>query len=132
MSESFLAEHFRNLLDKLNILTETDTNENNDETPEVHDVDGLLKTDIPSGINKESVKEVNDLVDYLDQFPELKKWRNENALYDDACYENIPLDSLENISGLTLEDLKRIEDGTLPYEGAIVIHNGVFSLFGGD
>lgn len=124
----FLAEDFRKILNVLDGIAEAEV----DKQPEERDIDDLLVTDRPEGVSKESIKTIYDLIDYLDQFPELKQYRNDDAAYDDAYYDNVPLDDFIAVSNLTLDDLKRIDDNLDAYEGSVVIMDNTVSVFGGD
>lgn len=128
MPNIFLAEDFRNLLTALENIAEDSTDK---DVEKQKDVDDLLTTDRPTNIAKESVKNIYDLISYLDQFDALSKYRNENASYDDAFYEDIPLNDLESASGITLDDLNNIADNTDAYEGDYYVYNNKVSIFGG-
>lgn len=127
--KEFLAEDFRNLINTIDQISEKDSTQDEQNQTDTKD---LLVTNRPQNIEKSDVNNVYELIDYLDQFPELSKYRNPSAQYDDAFYESIPLDDLLQIADLTKEDLIRIDDDTKAYEGAIYIYNDVASVFGGD
>lgn len=127
--KEFLAEDFRNLINTIDQISEKDSTQDEQNQTDTKD---LLVTNRPQNIEKSDVNNVYELIDYLDQFPELSKYRNPSAQYDDAFYESIPLDDLLQIADLTKEDLIRIDDDTNAYEGAIHIYNDVASVFGGD
>ena len=62
-------------------------------------------------------KEVYGLMDYLDEIPEIRnKYRNEDATYDDAWYEDIPMRVLKG-RGITLDVLHLVHENTDRYEG---------------
>tara|TARA_Y100000296_G_C5109468_1_gene224359 strand:+ start:429 stop:755 length:327 start_codon:yes stop_codon:yes gene_type:complete len=63
-----------------------------------------------------------EIIKYLDSIPELKKYRNESASYDDEYYL-IPTDVFTRVTGLTEEDVKRIDDNLENYEGSIIWNN---------
>jgi hypothetical protein len=125
----FLAEDFRNIMDAINRIAEEDKPK---DTEQPTDPTELLVTDRPHDIEKASVKDVNGLIDYLDQFPELSKYRDLSAQYDDAFYDSIPLTDLLQVADLSKEDLDRINNETEAYEGDLFINNDLVSIFGGD
>jgi hypothetical protein len=151
MSNRFLAEDFRKIMDSLDQLIEApdekeDKPEGEEATPPAEEpaepeqdnadahsnVDDLLISKRSDGLDKSSVTDVISLIDYLDQFPELKDYRNYNAEYDDAYYSNLTLDKISKVTGLSHEDLKRASDQTESYEGSIWIHKDNVTIFGGD
>jgi hypothetical protein len=149
MSIRFLAEDFRKLLDTLDNITEADAakpedaaeqpaDDNAEPAPEAEsepdhtNIDDMLTTDRNEDISKESVEDVTTLIDYLDQFAELEDWRDHNAAYDDAYYNDVPVDDIIALTGLSEEDLQRISDATGPNEGSIWMHDGKVTVFGGD
>ena len=154
MSNTFLAEDFRLLLDMMQDITEADDkaekdassvddlmtdkkdNGNNDEDSEDdaehQHIDDLLQSDRTEDLTKESVTDVMGLIEYLDQFSELKDYRDQSAEYDDAYYSNVPLDEMTRITGLSEEDLHRIDTDTDVYEGTIWLHDNKVDIFGSD
>lgn len=170
MSNRFLAEDFRKIMDSLDQLIEApDEQEDKPEGEEVAtpteepsapeagetdpaaaepavepaepeqddadahgDVDDLLTSKRSDELDKSSVTDVMSLIDYLDQFPELKDYRNYNAEYDDAYYSNLTLDKISKVTGLSHEDLKRASDQTERYEGSIWVHKDNVTIFGSD
>ena len=161
MSNTFLAEDFRSLLDMMQNIVEADekAKDKNEKDPkevddlmtdkkddgsdqsdtadgsgdvEHTDVNDLLKSDRSDELTKESVTDVMGLIGYMDQFPELNDYRDQNANYDDAYYVNVPLDDIARITGLSAEDLHRIDTDTDVYEGTIWIHDGKVDVFGAD
>jgi hypothetical protein len=150
----FLAEDFRKLLNMIEDITEADdagtedkpaaeddvddvlTDKSNDtetadtEPDSTHDLNDVLNTELPNDIQKEEVHKVTDLINYLDQFPELKKYRNENAAYDEAFYANIPVELLRDVADISDEDMDRIDQNTEMHDGGIWTHGGKIDLFG--
>jgi hypothetical protein len=63
-----------------------------------------------------------DVIGYLDDIPELKKYRNKAASYDDEYYL-IPTDVFTQVTGWTEEDVRNINDNLEPYEGNIIWTN---------
>ena len=59
-----------------------------------------------------------DVIEYLDNIPEFKEYRNEDASYDDQYYL-IPTDVFTQVTGWTQEDVETINDNLEPYEGSI-------------
>jgi UDP-galactopyranose mutase len=59
-----------------------------------------------------------EVIDYLDKFPELKQYRDEDASYDDQYYL-IPTDVFTQVTGLTKSDVEDIQQNLEPYEGSI-------------
>jgi hypothetical protein len=59
-----------------------------------------------------------DVIEYLDNIPEFKEYRNEDASYDDQYYL-IPTDIFAQVTGWTEEDVKTIDNNLEPYEGSI-------------
>ena len=59
-----------------------------------------------------------DVIEYLDNIPEFKEYRNEDASYDDQYYL-IPTDIFTQVTGWTEEDVKTIDNNLEPYEGSI-------------
>jgi len=142
MSTRFLAEDFRKLLDTIDNITEADAAPPEDdsagpapdaeEEPNHTNIDDMLTTARDEDIGKESVEDVMALIDYLDQFSELEGHRDHNAAYDDAYYNDVPVDDIMRITGLSEDDLQRINDNTDSYEGTIWMHDGKVTVFGGD
>jgi hypothetical protein len=147
MSIRFLAEDFRKLLDTLDNITEADAAKpkaaaeqpaDDSAKPEAEDepdhtnIDDMLTTDRNEDISKESVEDVKTLIDYLDQFADLEDWRDHNAAYDDAYYNDVPVEDIISYTGLSEEDLQRISDATGPNEGSIWMHDGKVTVFGSD
>lgn len=155
MSNTFLAEDFRLLLDMMQDITEADdktekdagdvenlmTDKKDDNSNDDEDsgeeakhqhVDDLLQSDRTEDLTKESVTDVMGLIDYMDQFSELNDYRDQSAEYDDAYYSNVPLDEMTRITGLSEEDLHRIDTDTDVYEGTIWMHDGKVDIFGRD
>ena len=155
MSNTFLAEDFRLLLDMMQDITEADdkaekdagdvenlmTDKKDDDSNDDEDsgeeakhqhVDDLLQSDRTEDLTKESVTDVMGLIDYMDQFSELNDYRDQSAEYDDAYYSNVPLDEMTRITGLSEEDLHRIDTDTDVYEGTIWMHDGKVDIFGRD
>ena len=56
-----------------------------------------------------------EVIKYLDNIPEFKKYRNEDALYDDEYYL-IPTDVFTRVTGWTQQDVETIDDNLEPYE----------------
>lgn len=131
MPTRFLAEDFRKLMDQLDTIDEIDV-PLEEETPDDKDIEDLMKTDRPHDISSEDVDNIGTLIEFLDQFSELDQWRNHNAAYDDAFYENLPLMTLEQVTGLTEQDIQRITNNTDTYEGDSMIMNDQLTVFGGD
>ena len=123
----FLAEDFRNLLDTIDRISE-----DKPEKSKLIDIDDLLVDDRPEGIEKNSVDSIKDLINYLDQYPELSDYRNQNAKFDDAVYENLPLDTLSIASDINQTELEKIANEAEPDTGFINIENGTVSIFGHD
>jgi hypothetical protein len=154
MSNTFLAEDFRLLLNMMQDITEADdkskkdasgvddlmtakTDDASDEddsedTAEHGHVDDLLQSDRTEDLTKESVTDVMGLIEYLDQFSELNDYRDQSAEYDDAYYANVPLDEIMRVTGLSEEDLHRIDTDTDVYEGTIWLHDSKVDIFGSD
>lgn len=131
MTNKSLAEHFRAIMDQIdNIIEEDPTTVI--ETPDEKDVEDLLKTDRPTGIKKETIKDIPTLIEFLDQYSELDEWRNPDAAYNDAYYENIPLDVLLNVTSLAPSDIEKIASHTDPYKGDILIKHGQLTVFGSE
>jgi hypothetical protein len=59
-----------------------------------------------------------DIIEYLDNIPAFKEYRNEDASYDDQYYL-IPTDVFTQVTGFTEEDVKNINNNLEPYEGSI-------------
>lgn len=131
MTTRFLAEDFRKLMDQLDNIDEIDV-PLEEETPDEKDIEDLMKTDRSTDISLQDVDDIGKLIEFLDQFSELDQWRNHNAAYDDAFYENLPLEKLEQVTGLTELDIQRITDDTDTYEGDSMIMNDQLTVFGGD
>ena len=137
MSVKFLAEDFRQLLNRLESISEADkdnnkdTDDNNDQD-KPSNVDDLLTAERPEGISKDDIKTVHDLVEYLDQFPELSEWRNPNAEYDDAYYDHMPLDAVQQYASLSDEDLERIGNEFEPNKGSVLTVGDTVSIYGED
>lgn len=127
----FLAEDFRNLMDALDNITDKEPVEK-DRDEHHGDVDDLMQTERPTGITKEQVTDINSLIEFLDQFSELDQYRNPDAQYDDAYYEDMPLEVVEQVTGLTEDDIKKISDDTPAYEGDHLIRDDKLTVFGGD
>jgi hypothetical protein len=128
MKTTFLAEDFRRMLEVLENLN--NEKEDSSEKEQHSDVDDLLNVDRPENIDKDSIEDVKSLIDYLDQFPALSKYRDLNASFDDAYYADVPMTELERISDLTEEDLNRISDAIEQFSGEIVTRDDKVSVFG--
>jgi hypothetical protein len=126
MTTRFLAEDFRKLMDALDEIKD----DAKDDTEKHADVEDFMQVERPEGVSKEDIEYVEDLVGYLDQFPELDQWRDDSAQYDDAYYEDVPLDKLETIAGLDQSDLERISSGFEQYAGAVLIQDGKVTIYG--
>ena len=70
------------------------------------------------------------IIDYLDDIPAFKKYRNKNANYDDV-YFKIPTDVFIKVLGWTNSDIDKIRDGLEDYEGTIDYHKDGIYIFGG-
>lgn len=131
MNARFLAEDFREILNKLESLTEkkeiTLPVKDNDQPD---DIDNVMVVPRSTTIKKQDVKNVMGLIKYLDQFSRLSKWRNNNAKYDDAFYTNLPVRELVNVAKLRAEDIKKITQNTAKHKGHIWIRNNVITIFG--
>lgn len=131
MTTKFLAEDFRKLMDQLDTIDEIDV-PLEEETPDEKDIEDLMTTDRPSDISSQDINNIQELIDFLDQFSELDQWRNHNAAYDDAFYEDLPMGTLEQVTGLTEKDIQRITDNTETYQGNSMVINDQLNIFGGD
>ena len=92
--------------------------------------------DAPDGYGNDSSgfdkMDVYELIDFLDKKKQLSKYRDKNAAYDDAHYNDIPLKELEKI-GITKQILNKIESNTDNYDGWILIDDvNEVSIGGGD
>jgi len=58
------------------------------------------------------------LIDYLDDIPEFRKYKNKNASYDDIYYE-IPTKIFTQVTGWGEKEVEDIQSGLEPYEGSI-------------
>jgi len=71
-----------------------------------------------------SIKDISDLNFWLHtegnikNFPQLKKYYNSNAKYDDSIIDECPLDLFTKSTGLTLKDLEKLDANTEDYEGS--------------
>jgi hypothetical protein len=63
-----------------------------------------------------------DVIEYLDNIPEFKEYRNEDASYDDQYYL-IPTDVFTQVTGWTEEDVETIDNNLEAYEGSITWNN---------
>lgn len=78
--------------------------------------------------------QIMDLIWFLDDLPDIrKKYRDEEANYDSAYYQDIPLDELEQY-GIKGYMLDKINDNTDSYEGWMNISDidNTVTLGGGD
>ena len=82
----------------------------------------IIKEEIQKIVNKPNFNTGWDVIGYLDDIPELRKYRNKAASYDDQYYL-IPTDVFTQVTGWTEEDVKNINDNLEPYEGNIVWTN---------
>lgn len=126
MTNIFLAEDFRKLMDALDGIQDGEESKSQKHT----DVDDLMQVERPEDISKDSIEDVNDLIEYLDQFPELDQWRNDNAKYDDAFYEGVPMDRLQSVADLDQDGLDEISSKFKEYAGAVVMKDGKISIYG--
>ena len=129
MNNQFLAEHFRAIMDQLDNIIEADPTASVEDS-EQKDIEDLLKTDRPRNIQKNQIENLLDLIDFLDQYSELDEWRNHEAAYDDAFYENLPLDVLQNVTDLSPNEIEEIASRTDEHEGDYVIFNSELTIFG--
>lgn len=129
MNNQFLAEHFRAIMDQLDNIIEADPTASVEDS-EQKDIEDLLKTDRPRNIQKNQIENLLDLIDFLDQYSELDEWRNHEAAYDDAFYENLPLDVLQNVTDLSPNEIEEIASRTDEHEGDYVILNSELTIFG--
>jgi len=76
---------------------------------------------------------VMDLINFLDEIPKIrKKYRNEEAEYDDTYYEDVPLKTLDKL-GIKPYMLELISDNTDNYDGWLNVHGeDTVSMGGGD
>ena len=74
--------------------------------------------------------DIMDLIYFLDDFSELKKYRDPDANWDSPWYENIPLKELLKLS-ITEEMLNKITDHTGPYDGWMAFRDEKVTLGGG-
>jgi hypothetical protein len=135
METQFLAEDFRKILDRISEIMEADEADKTkvkDDAIKHGDIGDLIQTDRPSGISKEDVKDVKELIEYLDQYPELSSYRDLNAAYDDAYYADLPMAVLAQSAGISEEDLRQIESKTESFGGSIWVHDGEVTIFGGN
>lgn len=129
MNNQFLAEHFRAIMDQLDNIIEADPTASVEDS-EQKDIEDLLKTDRPQGIQKNQIENLLDLIDFIDQYSELDEWRNHEAAYDDAFYENLPLDVLQNVTDLSPNEIEEIASRTDEHEGDYIILNSKLTIFG--
>lgn len=133
-----LSEELRDIISTLERMLEAETPEKDSEKDKNQDAEepkddakDLMVTKRPTDIDFSDVETVDDLVSYLDQFSEINDWRDPNAQFDDAYYDNIPVDELEATAGITKDDLIKIKAKTDPGKGSILVSNGFVSIFGG-
>jgi hypothetical protein len=75
---------------------------------------------------------VTDLIDFLDEIPEIyDEYRDEDAKYDDIYYDDIPWEILHKF-GIKEYMLKKIEKNTGEYDGFIDWDEKTVTLGGGD
>jgi len=71
------------------------------------------------------------LVEWLDSnYPELDKYRNHEAQYDDVWY-SIPFDIWESVTGLSMGDINRIAQSFDDYEGSVMYYGDTVSILCG-
>lgn len=128
----FLAEDFRKLMNEIDSITKGKSKKDKPGPDKPYNVDDLLKDTRPEHIEKDAIESIDDLIEYLDQFPELSNYRNENAKFDDAVYESIPLDVLSSTANLSTEDLNKIMNSLEPENAGIIIDDEMISIFGED
>ena len=60
-----------------------------------------------------------DIIDFLDTIPELEKFRDPSATYDDPHF-TIPIKDFKKIVGWSEKEVKEIDDRLEDYEGYIM------------
>lgn len=91
-------------------------------------------SDKDSSLDKTTEKEelsVYDIREMLEDKPECARWLNKDAKYDDTIIDEMPLELFTRLTGLTEEDIERIDSKIEPYEGSITVFKSV-SMSGGD
>jgi hypothetical protein len=145
MTNRFLAEDFRKLIDVLEDIT-TEQGPNSDVNDLMHksndaedqednfekhaDVEDFMQVDRPDDISKDSIENFDGLIEYLDQFSELDQWRNDNAQYDDAFYDDLPLDKLESIANMNQDEIENISSKFKDFAGDVLVKDGKVNIYG--
>ena len=91
-------------------------------------------SDKDSSLDKTTEKEelsIYDIQEILETKPMAARWLNKAAKYDDAIIEDMPLELFTTLTGLTEEDIERINNNIEAYEGDISVHKTV-TMRGGD
>lgn len=66
----------------------------------------------------------------FDKMPELQKYRNPDARYDDVHYE-IPVRKFKQITGLSDQEMKMLQTFShRQYAGSLMVNNGVVEIIG--
>ena len=71
-----------------------------------------------------------DIIEFLDNIPELKKFRNNTAKYDDT-YFDIPVKDWNKYVGWSEKEVEEIDDDLEPYEGSIDHQGNKVYVIGG-
>lgn len=72
---------------------------------------------------------VGQLIRELHIHPQFKQYRNEDAMYDDAFYTDVPVGLFATID-ITYENLKQINENTEDYEGIIKFTGDYVTIIG--
>ena len=91
----------------------------------------LIKEQVEEAVETNKDLTVFDIKKILKTKSMADRWFNKEAMYDDAIIEDMPLELFTQLTGLTEEDIIRINDNIEPYEGSITVHKSV-TMHGGD
>ncbi len=125
MTNVFLAEDFRKLMDALN-----NVNDDEEQLKPSTNIEDLMRVERPEDLSKDEISDVKGLIRYLDQFSELDRWRDGGANYDDAFYKGLPLDQLYAIAGIDRDELEKISSRFKEDSENVLLKDGYLSIHG--
>jgi hypothetical protein len=75
---------------------------------------------------------VLSLIDKMKEYQELQPYFNPDAVYDDAIFIDVPYSVMQNLTGLSMNDLEKMQlkSEEDPYNGAILFSERTFTVFG--
>jgi len=85
----------------------------------------LIKEQVEAITPSDKEENITDIIEKLFSIPGAARWVNKDAQYDDVYVDDMPLELFTRLTGLTEEDIERIDSKIEDYEGSISVHKSV-------